>query len=213
MLIGTLMITAVLAARPQAPTPTLRRGYVQGAILVSRHPPASASYHRESPNLEGTVPALSVSVGGFLSPAVALEGEFYYGTVSKPQHFSYDYTEDYSAGVCDVLLNGLLRYNPAGRSRVEIVGGGGYARTTVSETSIVKKSGFPALPSAQPDRSGTLNAITVTGGVDGVISLSARAALIPMFRVRWIHRPDAITGFSHGIANYALQVGAAIRFR
>jgi hypothetical protein len=214
MLIGTLMIAAALAARPQAPTPPLRRGYVQGAILVSRHPPAGASYHRVSPNLEGTVPAISVSAGGFVSPAIALAGEFYCGkTVSMPQHFSYDYSEDYNAGVRDVLLDGLLRYNPGGQSRVEIVGGGGYARTTVSETSIVKKSGFPATSSAQPDRSGVLNAVTVTGGVDGVIPISARAALIPMFRFRWIHRPDARTGFSNGIGNYAFQFGAALRFR
>lgn len=215
MIIGPFMIAAALVARPPAPTPRLRRGYVQGAVLVSHHPPATASYHRVSPNLQGTAPAVSLSAGGFLSRAIALEGEFYYGrTVSLPQRFSYAYSEDYIAGSRDVLLDGLLRYSSGGRLRVEIVAGGGYARTTVTETSIVLTSQFPPTTSVQPDRAGTLNAFTLTGGLDGVIPISARAALIPMFRFRWIDRPDATTTTaSKGIANYAFQFGAALRFR
>src|SRR2546429_346898 len=153
MIIGPLMITAVLAARPQPPIPFVRRGYLQGAILVSHHPPAAVGYHRVSPNLRGTVAALDVSAGGFSSRAIAVEGEFYYGrTASLPQRFSYTYSEDYVGGSRDILLDGLLRYRPGGRSRVEIVGGWGYAWTRESETSIVQTSGFPARTAVQADR-------------------------------------------------------------
>jgi hypothetical protein len=41
--------------------------------------------------------------------------------------------------------------------------------------------------------------------------MSSRAAVVPAFRFRWIGRPDAQTGASKGIANYAFQFGAGLR--
>jgi hypothetical protein len=216
MIIGPFLLLAALAARqPSTPTPAPRprRGHVQGSFLVSRHPPATASYHPVSPNLEGTGPVVSVSAGGFLSPAIALEGEFVCGrTVSMPQHFSYFSSEDYIAGSRDLLFNELLRYRPGGRARFEIVAGGGYARTTASERSRVVTSGFPPKTSTGPDSSHPLNAVTLTGGLDVAVPISARIALTPTFRLRWIRRPDATTGESLGIGNYAFQFGAGLRF-
>jgi hypothetical protein len=216
MIIGPFLLLSALAARqPSTPTPAPRhrRAYVQGLVLLSHHPPATASYHRVSPNLKGTVPVVSVSAGGFLSPVVALEGEFVYGrTVSMPQHFSYFSSEDYIAGSRDLLFNELLRYRPGGRTRFEIVAGGGYARTTASQRSGVVTSGFPPQTSTSPDFSYPLNAVTLTGGVDAAIPISARVALTPAFRFRWIRRPDATTGESLGIGNYAIQFGAGLRF-
>jgi hypothetical protein len=215
MIIGPLVITAVLAARPQPQpaAPPARRGFVQGTFLLSYHPPATKSYHRVSPNLQGTAPAVAFTAGGFLSRAIALEGEFFYGrAVSRPQRFSYSFSEDYTAGSRDLLLNELLRYRPGGRARVEIVAGGGYVRTTTSERSIMETSGFPPQTSTPPDRSHPYTAMNLTWGVDGAIPLSARVALIPAFRFRWIRRPDATSGESLGIGNYAFQFGAGLRF-
>jgi hypothetical protein len=214
MIIGPLMMTAVLASRPQPPAPRLRRGFVQTSVLLSYHPPATESYHRVYPNLQGTAPAIGFTAGGFLSPAIALEGEFFYGrTVSKPQRFSYFTSEDYIAGSRDVLLNELIRYRTGGRARFEIVAGGGYARTTTSHRSIVYTSGIPPVTSALPDSSHPYNTVNITWGFDGAIPLSDRVALMPGFRLRWIRRPDATTGESLGIGNYAFQFGAGLRFR
>ena len=125
-----------------------------------------------SPNLHGTAPAVSVSAGGFLSQSIALEGEFYYGrTVSMPQNFSYFSSEDYIAGSQDLLLNELIRYRPGGRSHIEIVAGGGYARTTASQRSGVVTSSFPPQTVSVPDYSHAMNAVTLTGGIDGAIPL------------------------------------------
>jgi hypothetical protein len=215
MIIGPLLLSAALAARQPVPppAPAARRGYIQGLVLLSRHPPATASYHRVSPNLQGTTPAVSVTAGGFLSRAIGLEGEFSYGwTVSMPQRFSYFTSEDYIAGSQDLLLEELVRYRPGGRSHIEIVAGGGYARTIASERSIVVTSGFPPQPSTVPDSSHSMNAVTLTGGLDAAISVSARAALTPAFRFRWIRRPDATTGETLGIGNYAIQFGVGLRF-
>lgn len=215
---GPLLLTVVLASRPAPPEPSSRRGYVQALVLASYHPAASNSYHRESPNLHGTAPAVSVSAGGFLSPSLALEGEFVYGgTVSAPQRFSYFSSEDYLAGSRDLLFNELLRYRPGGRAPVEIAVGGGYALTTVSETSIVSQSGSPTTGSPgtilhPPDRSRRLHAPTLTAGLDGTVRISERASFTPGFRFRWIHRPDARYGETHGIARYAFEFGAGIRF-
>jgi len=170
-------------------------------------------YHRESPNLRGTAPAVSVSGGGFLSPSLALEGEFVYGrTVSAPQRFSYFSSEDYVAGSRDLLFNELLRYRPRGRAPAEIVVGGGYALTTVSEKSIVYRSGTPTTISHPPDRSNRQHLFTLTAGVDGAARISQRVSFTPGFRFRWIHRPDARYGGTHGIARYAVEFGAGIRF-
>jgi hypothetical protein len=213
MTIGPLLLTVVLASRPVPPKPSSRRGYVQALVLASYHPKASNSYHREFPNLQGTAPAVSVSAGGFLSPSLALEGEFVYGrTVSAPQRFSYFSSEDYLAGSRDLLFNELLRYRPGGRAPVEIAVGGGYALTTVSEKSIVSTSGNPATISHPPDRSRRQHAPTLTAGVDGTVRISGRASFTPGVRFRWIHRPDARYGETHGIARYAFELGAGIRF-
>jgi hypothetical protein len=213
MILAPFFLSAALAQTAAAPPETRRRGYVQALVLASYHPAASDSYHRESPNLRGTAPAVSVSAGGFLSPSLALEGEFVYGrTVSAPQRFSYFSSEDYLAGSRDLLFNELLRYRPGGRAPVEIAVGGGYALTTVSEKSIVSISGNPATISHPPDRSRRQHAPTLTAGVDGTVRISGRASFTPGFRFRWIHRPDARYGETHGIARYAFEFGAGIRF-
>lgn len=213
MILSPFFLSAALAQTAAAPPETRRRGYVQALVLASYHPAASDSYHRESPNLRGTAPAVSVSAGGFLSPSLALEGELVHGwTVSAPQRFSYFSSEDYLAGSRDLLFNELLRYRPGGRAPVEIAVGGGYALTTVSEKSIVSTSSNPATISHPPDRSRRQHAPTLTAGVDGTVRISARASFTPGFRFRWIHRPDARYGETHGIARYAFEFGAGIRF-
>jgi hypothetical protein len=213
MILGPLLLTTALAARPSQSPPDSRRRYAQGSVLFSYQPAATASYHRVSPNLHGTAPAVSITVGGFLSPSIALEGEFFYGrTISMPQTFSYFSREDYTAGSQDLLINELLRYRPAGRAPIEIVAGGGYARTTTSQRSIVVTSFPPVVTFPPPDRSHPYNRFTFTAGLDGAIPLSPRVALTPVFRFRWIQRPDATTGESLGIGNYAFQFGAGLRF-
>lgn len=213
MILAPFFLSASLAQTAAAPPDARRRGYVQALVHASYHPAASTSYHRESPNLTGTTAALSVSAGGFLSRSIGLEGEFVYGgTVSAPQRFSYFSSEDYLAGSRDLLFNELVRFRPGGRASVELVAGGGYALTTVSEKSIVSTSGNPATISHPPDRSRRLHALTFTAGLDGTVRISRRASFTPGFRFRWIHRPDATFGETHGIARYAFEFGAGIRF-
>jgi hypothetical protein len=63
-----------------------------------------------------------------------------------------------------------------------------------------------------PDRSRLLHAVSLTAGLDGNVRISNRASLTPSARFRWIHRPDAIYGGIHGIARYAFEFGAGLRF-
>jgi hypothetical protein len=212
ILLAPFLLSAALTQTAAAPPPTRRRGYMQTLLLASYHPAASTSYHRESPNLRGIASAVSVAVGRFLSRSLALEGEFVYGqTVSAPQQFSYFSSEEYRAGSRDLLFNELLRYRPGGRAPVEIVVGGGHALTTVSEKSIVYRSGTPTTISHPPDRSRRQHALSLTAGVDGTVRISQRLSFTPGFRFRWIHRPDTRYGGTHGIARYALEFGAGIR--
>jgi len=212
MVIAPFFLSAALM---QPPHPALegrrRRGYVQGVVVASYHPAVSDGYHRKSPSLRGTAPAVSVSAGGFLLRSIALEAEFVFGrTVSAPQRFSYTISEDYIAGNRDLLFNELVRYRPRGRAPVEIVVGGGYALTTVSERSIVSR-GFTGVFNL-PDRSHRTHAATLTAGLDGAVRMRPRVSFTPALRLRWIRRPDAKTSGTHGIARYAVQFGAGLRF-
>lgn len=212
MVLAPFFLSAALLQPPRpAPERPRRRGYVQGLVVASAHPAASKTYHRESPSLRGTAPAVTVAAGGFLSRSIALEGEVVYGrTVSAPQRFSYTISEDYIAGSRDLLFNELVRYRPRGRAPVEIVVGGGYALTTVTERSIVSR-GFSGVFNL-PDRSRRRHALTLTAGLDGTVRIAPRVSFAPAVRFRWIRRPDAQTGATHGIARYAFQFGAGIRF-
>ena len=213
MVLAAFLLAAALSQPRAESVEARRRGFVQALVLASHHPPASTGYHRESPNLRGMAAALSVTAGRFLSPSIALEGEFAYGrTISAPQRFSYFSSEDYIAGSRDLLFSELLRYRPGGRSPVEIAVGGGYARTTLSAKSIVLRSGFPTTISHPPDRSHIVHAATLSAGVDGTVPISGRVSVTPSFRLRWIRRPDARYGGTHGIARYAFEFGAGIRF-
>ena len=113
MVIASFLIAAVLASQPPPTADRVRRGYIQGSLLLSHHPASGATYHRVDPNLSGDVAAVSVAAGGFLSPTIALEGEFVYGRlVSAPQGFHYSFNIDYVAQNRDMLINELVRYRP-----------------------------------------------------------------------------------------------------
>jgi hypothetical protein len=214
MIIGPLLVSATLVARqPRAqPQPRPRRAYAQGALLFSRHPAAAATYHRVDPNLSGHTWVVSGAAGGFLNRSVALEGELAYGGfVSAGQHFGYFTSEDYIAQNRDVLLNGIVRYRPGGRGVVELVAGGGYARTTARQVSTIAYA-FDQIRRPVPDRETTLHSVTWTAGLDAVLPAgSPHVAIAPSFRFRWVHRPEPAGAGWNGIGWYALQFGVGVR--
>lgn len=213
MIIGPLLLTAALAIRPSQSTRRPRRGYVQGSLLLSHHSPSGATYHRVDPNLKGNAADVVLTAGGYLTPSLALEGEFVYGgRVSAGQQFRYTFNRDYVAGNRDVLITELVRYRPDGRGRLEIVAGGGYARTRDSTTSLVEFE-FNGPRNSLPDEMETLHALTLTAGMDLVLPASARSAVVPSVRLRWIHRPEPAGRGWNGIGSYALQFGVGVRVR
>lgn len=213
MVIASFLIAAVLASQPPPTPDRVRRGYIQGSLLLSHHPASGATYHRVDPNLSGDVAAVSVAAGGFLSPTIALEGEFVYGRlVSAPQGFHYSFNIDYVAQNRDMLINELVRYRPEGKGRLQLVAGGGYARTTTKQVSQIETE-FGANPNTLPDQTVMLNTFTLTGGIDVMVPVSPRVAVAPTVRVRWIHRPEPAASGWNGIGAYTFQVGIGVFVR
>jgi hypothetical protein len=206
----------LLAAADQqtAPAPTHRRGYVQSALIVTAQRASSETYHRVSPNLSGHAIGIAIDAGGFLTPSLALEGEFVFGgAVSAPQRFSYSWSEDYVAENTDLLLNELLRWKPGGTSRFEFIGGGGVATTKARQRSIIETDPFrPGQPTfALPDSTETLYALTLTGGLDAVFPINRAISVAPTFRVRWLHRPEPAARGWLGVSEYVLNLGVGVR--
>ncbi len=204
-------LVAQSAAAPAPKTVLTPKVYVTGAALMTIQPASGGTYHRVAENLKGHTLGLAAAVGTFLTPSLALEGEVVFGgLVSAPQRFSYNWTTDYTAENRDFLFNELLRWSPGARHNIQVVGGGGYARTIARQVSQVTRD-FTGRETALPDLSTTLSSFTLTGGVDGVFPVGRRAAFVPAFRLRWINRPDVAAGGWNGVGYYTFQFGAGIR--
>jgi hypothetical protein len=194
-----------------------RRGYAQGSMLMT-FAPAGTPYHRISPALGGHAVGLAANAGVFVTPALAVEGELVSGgTVSAPQNFSYFSREDYSVDNRDVLLNANVRWRPARTNHLEFVAGGGLAFATTRKRDIIETSSGSGpggtTTTARPDRTQTARSLNLGGGVDAPIPLTARVALVPTFRLRWISRPEIGMSADSGVGKLGYQVGASIRAR
>jgi hypothetical protein len=131
-----------------------------------------------------------------VSGTLAVEGEFVYGgTVATPQFTFFD------EKARDMLLSGLLRYQPPAMSRLALVGGGGIAWTRTWED--------PAYGS-RPAK--WWSGATLTGGVEVAVFNGVHAALAPMFRVRWVRRADSLDGWN-GLGAVSVHLGATVILR
>jgi hypothetical protein len=109
--------------------------YVQGAVIVTVAPEGVAN-HRVTPPVSGNTVGVSGSAGTFVLPALAVEAEVVLErTISTPQHFSYNWSENYTGQSRDLLLNGNVRWRSRGTRYLEVIGGGGLAVSRFAERS------------------------------------------------------------------------------
>jgi hypothetical protein len=213
MVIGPLLVGAALTLQPAAaaPAPRAPRAYAYGSAFVSHHPANGAAYHRVTPNLGGRSIDVAGGAGGFLTNRIGLEGEFVFGgDVSRPQRFSYFFSEDYIGRNRDILINELLRYRAS--PVVQLVAGGGYARVTSRSTSIVTRDTLGRI-TMPPDRSATVQGLTWTAGADFLVRAAERVSVAPAIRVRWIKRPGSDGYGWNGIGDFTFQFGASLILR
>jgi hypothetical protein len=195
--------------------PPLARGarlYAQAAGYAAYHPPNGVLYHRVAPALGGMTLDTALGGGGFITPRVALEGELVLGgDLSGPQRFSYFTAEEYTGHNRQLLVNELVRFRAGSGGSLQVVAGGGYARTTTRETSIVAIDQFGRRTTA-PDRPGfPWHGLTWSAGLDVMIASRAHVALAPSLRLRWVQplNPE----FANGVGAFTWQFGAAVFFR
>lgn len=218
-----LAIALVLALEPQAaapPDPPAPRGYVQGALFLTSLPagtPLQEGPSSIAPPLSGHGIGISASAGRFVSPHVAIEGEFAFGRpISAAQRSTYhtvveDYFNDYTVENRDLLFNGLVRVRPGARRSIELVAGGGLAINRVREIDGFRStSRAPAVRMPIPDWSETSHVLTVTAGVDVPVAVNRTFDLVPGFRWRWIERHAPIATRA-GISGYRYELGASLR--
>ena len=208
--------TGQSAPRASSTAAAAPRGYVQAGLLLTSQP-AGTPNHRVTPAISGTAGGLSTAVGFFVTPTLAVEGEFVASRpISTPQHFSYDWFEDFTGESRDVFLGANIRWHPAAARYLELIGGGGLAFSTFAERSIVRTElpfpGRPNVPTSEPDRVENEVQLAVDGGVAVPLPVSRKIAIVPAFTFRLIGRPGSGQGEYLGVAGYAYQFGATVRF-
>jgi hypothetical protein len=207
------LLFAMWTASQPSTSGTMVRGYVQAIPLLTIVPASDGSYHRVSPNLSGTAPALSLSAGARITDRVSIEGDFVWsGSVSAPQRFSYFWSIDYRANNRDNLLNGAVRIKA---HRLELVGGGGVAFSRAVKDRQIEIRYDPILRRDErrplPDNIENVRGWTVTAGADVPLVVHRHLALVPSFRFRWVERPEPATFGWVGSGTYVYQVGLGVR--
>ena len=203
---STPRASSVAAAAP--------KGYVQAGLLWTAQP-AGVPNHRVTPPISGTTVGVAAAVGFFVTPTVAIEGEFVAGRpISTPQRFSYNGFEDFTGESRDVFAGANARWRPV--PLLELTGGGGLAFSTMAERSIVRTElpfpGRPNVPTSEPDRVDTDVQPAVNGGIAVPLPVNRKIAVVPAFTMRWIGRSGSGQGEYLGVAGYAYQFGATVRF-
>jgi hypothetical protein len=211
----------VLALGQEAPPPcdTPPRGYVQGSILVTVQPAGTAVQPfgegtAVSPPLGGNTWSIAAGAGVFLTPRVALEGDFAFGgVIGVTQTFTfYGSTQTYRAENRDVLFNANVRWSPGGRRRVELVAGGGLAVSRFRQRNGLLTTTYPSPRQyPTPEYSERDDVLNLGGGLDFPIRMNNSVAILPGFRLRWVHRINDALSSSMAAGGLRLEAGAGIR--
>jgi hypothetical protein len=184
--------------------------YIQGGVLGIVQP-AGVANHRVSPAIGGHTLGVAVATGAFVTPRLAVEGEWVLArTISTPQRFSYFWTDDYIGQSRDLLVSASLRWRPYLNRRLELIGGGGLAINTYAERSIVHTDPFTGKSTA-PDQSDTSLHLTLGGGLATEVPISRTTALVPSFSLRWVRRGDA--GAYAGVGSIVFNLAAVLRVK
>jgi hypothetical protein len=211
------------AASPDQPGPSASltpaaagpRLYLQAGLLSTTQP-AGTPNHRVTPAISGSAVGLAVALGVFRTRTLALEGEVVASwAISTPQRFSYNWREDYVGQSRDVFLGANVRWRPAPRRPLELVGGGAVVFNTVANRSIVVTPTFavpPRPPTTEPDEVSTSVQVALNGGIAAPIPVSRRFEVVPAFTVRWVGREGNGLGEYAGVGSYAYQAGASLRW-
>jgi hypothetical protein len=221
----TLAASPLEAAGPGEPQPPPRRtssvatvapkGYLQAGLMATEQP-AGTPNHRVRPAINGATVGVAAAAGFFVTPTLAVEGEVVGGrAISTPQRFSYNWREDYIGQSRDVFLSANVRWRPAARRPLELVGGGGVAISTFANRSIVVTDLFavaPRPPTTEPDEVETSRQFSVNGGVAAPLPVGRRLEVVPAFRLRWVGRSRSGLGDYAGVGRYAYQFGATVRW-
>jgi hypothetical protein len=190
------------------------KGYVQAGLIMTVQP-AGVANHRVTPPISGKALGMAVAAAANVTPAFSIEGEFVVGgTIATPQRFSYNWGEEYTSEVRDLLFNGNLRWRPRTIPHLELIGGGGLALSTFASRSIVRTDLFPTpRTTTLPDQVTTSRRPTLGGGIATPFPVSPSVEVAPLFRVRWVKRSADGLGAYAGVGSVAYHVGATVRFK
>ena len=213
-LIALLSLTVGRAAL-EAASPDEPKGYVQPALVLTVQP-AGIANHRVFPPISGTAVGVAAVGGAFVGRTLAVESEAVVGQpVTTPQHFSYNWSEQFIGENRDVFLGANVRWAPGAARHLELVGGGGIAFSTFAERSIIRTDGVfpPHTITPLDDRVETARQLVLSGGVATPLPINRRIALVPAFTVRWVRRSSDGLGAYSGVGSYVYQVGCGVRFK
>lgn len=175
------------------------------SALISIYPPG---YHgRASPYLDnalgGIVPGLSAAVGVTSEAGAHITLEIS-STASIKVLQSGRFVSGSTSGVRQLATH---------RDTLVSVLPGVHVRLSPSGAALEPKGGF-SLRLGTTTRGGTVpedaGSLALTAGLDAVLPISARIALVPAFRYSYVARGDG--GMYLGLSPHGLRIGAGVRF-
>jgi hypothetical protein len=157
---------------------------------------------------------VTASVGAYLTPAFAIEGEFVtQRAVSTRQHFSYFWSEDSTSHHSDRFIMGHARWRWGGEAgRVELIGGGGLLVSSFAVRSNVRTDFFPAGVTPLPDQVTKSRAAHARRRDRLSPHVRPNLSIVPGFSVQWVKRPGDSSAVYRGVGRYLYQFVAAVRF-
>ena len=201
------LVASVAAAEP--------KGYLQAGLMATAQP-AGVPNHRVTPPISGTTVGVAAAVGFFVTPTVAIEGEVVAGkAISTPQHFYYDWTEDYTARAVTCswapTCDGVRPPHATSNSSAEAV----WRSARLPKRSIVRTElpfpGEARRATSEPDRRRHRRPARGQRRHRRAAAGESEDRNRPAFTIRWVGRSASGPGRLCGVGSYAYQFGATVR--
>lgn len=203
------------ALRPAGPLESevlIPKVYVQVGGEIASHPTVSDDL-RVYPNVRGAAPAGVLTVGGGLSPSVGLEIEGMLDRPwSTPARIETPRPMTFNGEVWDTSVGANVRWHPGKKYRVELVVGGGVARSRYAKRAqTVGDTVTGGRAVRLEDTEVVAKQAMVEGSLACPLSLGPSVALVPTLGYRWVNRPVLSDTAALGVSRHTLRIGVTLR--
>ena len=203
------------ASRPASPLEAdvlIPKVYLQIGGEMAIHPTVPDEL-RIYPNVRGASPAGVLTVGRGLSPSLGLEVEAMLERPwSTPARIESSRPVTFNGEVWDSSVGANLRWHPGRKYRVELVVGGGVARSRYAKRAQIVGDTLTCGRAVRlEDTEVVAHQAIVEGGLACPPPIGSRVAVVPALGYRWVNRPVLSDAGGHAVSRHALRIGVTLR--